>query len=198
MASPTGRGLTGGRFQVHAQSGSGVDLDDGAALLLQRPADVHSHHIDAGDVQADGASRLDGTSGGFRMNAIRYIRCGAAGAEVAVAANQHALAGRRHRIRRVALLGQHGQADRIELDETQDRGMAVAAARIAVDLGDELRDGRTAIADDVGRLAAGGGDETTADDQQAIIVAGNVRFDEDAGAFLASGGVGVNDLLARS
>ena len=50
-----------------------------------------------------------------------------------------------------------------------DGGMAVAAARIAVDLGDQLRDGRTAVADDVGRLAQGGGDEPAADDEQAIV-----------------------------
>ncbi len=47
--------------------------------------------------------------------------------------------------------------------------MAVAAARIAVDLGDQRRDGRTAVADDVGRLAQGSGDEPVADDEEAII-----------------------------
>ena len=45
--------LAGGRLQVHAQARAGVDLDDGAALLLQRPADVRGHHVHAGDVQAD-------------------------------------------------------------------------------------------------------------------------------------------------
>ncbi len=132
--------LSGGRLQVHPQARPGVDLDDGAALLLQRPADVHGDDIDAGDVQADGAGRLDGARGRFRMNPIGYVGCGAAGAEVAVAADEHALPGWRHRIRRVTLLGQHRQADRVELDEAQHRGVAVAAARIAVDLGDELRD----------------------------------------------------------
>ncbi len=57
---------------------------------------------------------------------------------------------------------------------------------------------RTAVADDVGRLAQGGGDETVADDQQTIIGAGNERLDEDAGAFLAGGVVGADDLLARA
>ena len=48
------------------------------------------------------------------------------------------------------------------------------------------------------RLAQGGGDEPAADDQEPIIVAGDVRLDKDAGAFLARGGVGVDHLLARA
>ena len=40
MASPTGRGLALGGVEVHPQAGRGVDLDDAAALLVQRAADV--------------------------------------------------------------------------------------------------------------------------------------------------------------
>src|SRR5579883_729758 len=89
--------LAGGRFQVHAQTRSGIDLDNGAALFLQWLADVHSHDIDTGNVQTDGAGGLDGAVGGFWMNAIRYIRCRASRAEIAVAADQYALTRGRHR-----------------------------------------------------------------------------------------------------
>ena len=39
--------------------------------------------------------------------------------------------------------------------------------------GDELADGRAAVADHVGRLAQGGGDQPVADDQQAVVGAGD-------------------------
>ena len=69
-----GARLAGGRLQVHPQTGAGVDLDDRAALLLQRPADVHGDDVHAGDVQADDAGRFDGAGGDVGMNAIGHVR----------------------------------------------------------------------------------------------------------------------------
>ena len=50
MASPTGAALAVGRRQVHAQAGRGIDLDDAAALLLQRAQHALADHVDAADV----------------------------------------------------------------------------------------------------------------------------------------------------
>ena len=74
--------------------------------------------------------------------------------------------------------------------------MAIAAARVAIDFVDELPDGGAAIADDVGRFAAGSGDEAFADDEHAIVVAGCECFDDDRGVFGDRGFVGGFDLLA--
>ena len=64
---------------------------------------------------------------------------------------------------------EHGQRQTVERDEAQRRGVAVAAARILVFDLDQLADRVLAVADDVGRLAAGGGDQLVADDQQPVI-----------------------------
>ena len=50
-------------------------------------------------------------------------------------------AGRRDRLGREALVGQHGQGDRVELDLAQHRGVMLAAARILVDDVDQFADG---------------------------------------------------------
>ena len=69
-----------------------------------------------------------------------------------------------------------------------DGGVAIAAARVAIDFVDELPNGRAAIADDVGRLAAGGGDEAVADDQHPVVVAGGEvsTMTEESSAIAAS------------
>ncbi len=91
----------------------------------------------------------------------------------------------------------HGQGDRVEPDLAQHRGVIVAAARIAVDVVDQLANRRVPVADHVGRLAASGGHHAAADHQQAIIGAGGELLDHDARAFFLRRGVGGHDLLAR-
>ena len=57
------------------------------------------------------------------------------------------------------LIGQHAEGDLVELDPAQGGRVAVAPARVGVLGGDELLDGRPAVAHDVRRLAARGGDD---------------------------------------
>ena len=45
--------LADGGLQVHQKPGSGVDLDDHAALLRERAGDVLADHVDASDVEPD-------------------------------------------------------------------------------------------------------------------------------------------------
>ena len=61
-------------LQVHSQPRRGVDLDHHAALFIQGPADVHGHHVDAGDVQADDGGGLDGAGGHLRDGPARSRR----------------------------------------------------------------------------------------------------------------------------
>ena len=53
-----------------------------------------------------------------------------------------------------------------------------------------------AVADHLGRLAAGGGHHPVADDQQPVVGAGREPLDDDCQFALASGGVGGHHLLA--
>ena len=130
------------------------------------------------------------------MHALGHVDGRAAGAEVGVAADQHGRAGRRHRVGRKALIGQHGQGDGVELDLAQHRGVVLAAAGIGVDQFDQLGHGVDAVAEDLGRLAAGGGHHPIAHDQQPIVVAGGELLDQHRLAFLPRRFVGRDDLLA--
>ena len=131
IASPTGARRAAGRLQVHPQARRSVDFDDHAALLLQRPADVVGDDVDAGDVQADHARRVDrraprppdarGRSRRRRSRRCSGWHCGesilrspACGIDWGV----------------VPLAGQHRQRNRVERDLRQARGVVFAAARV--------------------------------------------------------------------
>ena len=62
--------LTDCGFQVHQQTGAGVDLDDRAALIRQRTADVLGDQIDARDVQADDPRRERDVVRDVRMDPV--------------------------------------------------------------------------------------------------------------------------------
>ena len=130
---------------------------------------------------------VDRAGGHVGMDALGHVDGRAAGAQVRVAADQHDRAGRRNRIGREALIGQHGQRDGVELDLAQHRGVMLAAAGIGVDDVDQLADRVVAVADDVGRLAAGGGHDFAADDQHAVVVARGELLDQHGLAFLVRG-----------
>ncbi len=102
-----------------------------------------------------------------------------------------------NRIGRVALFGQDIEPDRVELDFAEHRGVIVAAARVAIDLVDQFANRRVAVADDLGRLAAGGRHHAVAYDQQAIVGSGGETFDHHISGFFASGVISGDDLLAR-
>ena len=81
-------GLAGGGLQVHPQARAGVDLDDDASLLLQRPADVADHDVDPGDVEPDDPRGVDGAGGDLGVDLVGHVGGGPAGAQVGVAADQ--------------------------------------------------------------------------------------------------------------
>ena len=174
---------------VHAQAGRGVDLDNAAVLLFQRLDDGLAHHVDAADVQAHRLRGFDGARGHFGVHAVGHVGGGAAGREVGVVAQDDALAGDRHRIRREVLRRQARLGDGVDADLGERGAVALAAARVLVDLGHQLAHGVLAVADDQRRIAPGGGHQLVAHHQQAEVVAGQVALDHH-GAVACGLGVG--------
>ena len=184
IAWPTGCGVPVGRRQMHPQSGAGIDFDHRAALLAQRPADVFGDDVEARNIQADHANRIDGAAGDFRMNRFGNIGRRAASAQVAIAANEHLYTSGRNRFGRVAC------------SVSTARAVASILMRLSTEPWPSLRRGsrltsstswlnsRVAVADDVGRFATSGRNQLVADDQQPIIFTSDVSFDNDAGTFL--------------
>lgn len=122
------------RFQMHQQAGAGVDLDDAAALFLQRPADVARNDVDAGDIEADDPRRQRHRTGDFGMDFV-----GAIDRDIAVALDQYPLPGGYHAARRQPLALQVEQFDRVgrvadQLDLAEREILGRAAPRIIVDL----------------------------------------------------------------
>ncbi|KAF5275155.1 hypothetical protein FQA39_LY18673 [Lamprigera yunnana] len=111
VARPPERGR-----QVHAQAGRGVDFDDAAALLFQRFEHGFAHHIHAADVQADGLRGFNGAGGDFGVYVVGHIGGAAAGGQVGVVAQHHALALRGHAGGRQAFAGDAGDGDVVEPD----------------------------------------------------------------------------------
>ena len=70
MARPTGRGAPSAGFRWYQQAGAGVDLDDRAALLVERTRDVFRHQVDRrrcrGRRRGRPASAASATSGWTR------------------------------------------------------------------------------------------------------------------------------------
>ena len=171
MASPTGREMPTEGCKCIRKPGDGVDLHDHAALLFQRGADIGRHDVDAGNVQADHLGRFHGAGRHLGMDPLGHVDGRAAGAQVAVAANEDDGAGGRDGIGRVALIGQNAQGHGVELDLAQDGGVMLAAARVEIDRVDQFANRPHAVAQHLGRLAAGRGHDLAAHDQEAIIVA---------------------------
>ena len=165
--------------QVHQQAGAGVDFDDGAALLQHGLADVLQHHVDAGNVQADGARRHDGVVGHVGVDFV-----GAVHGQVAGAQQQHFLAGGGHgfRLQLLALqldqdLGVLRQLDALQRHVHQ-------AAWVLVDLGfHQLGHGGLAVADHAQGLAARGRHHLVADHQHAVLMATDAALHQHLGAF---------------
>ncbi len=149
------------------------------------------------DIQSDHLRGVHGPGRDGRMHPLGHVDGRAAGAQIGVAANEDDLPGRRDRVRRKALLGQHAQGDRIDPDLAQHVGVVFAAARVGVGDVDQLADRARAVADHLGRLPPGRRHHLAAHDQQAVVVARSVPFDQDGTALLQGRLVGGHDLLAR-
>ena len=113
-----------------------------------------------------------------------------------VIAQHHALAEGRHRIGVHPLLHQGAEGDVVEANLGQRGGVAVATARIAVDLFHQLAHGVLAVADHLWRFAPRGGDQLVAHHQQAVVVARQVALDQDIFAEARGGGEAGVELLA--
>ena len=133
IASPTGRGLPA--------DGSRCIRRPGPALTSTTPPPCSS----SGRPMSRRRRRrrrcpgrrpggLDGTGGNLGMDAVGHVVGGAAGAEVGVAADQHLLAGCAASSRGRSPARPAPRGRRVDLDEAERRGMAVAAARVEVDL----------------------------------------------------------------
>ena len=180
---------------MHAQAGGGIDLNDAAALVFERLEDGVAHHVDTGDVEADGLCGSHRRGGEVGMHVVGDVGGGAAGRQVGVVAQDDADAARRHAVGRVTLFGQAGEGDLVEADLGQRRGVAIGAARVAIDDVDQFADGMCAVADDQRRVAPGSGDQLVADDQKAPVVAGQVFLDHDVVAELDGDAVSLAHLL---
>ena len=156
---------------MHAQARRRVDLDDPAALLFQRLVHGLADDIDAADIQPDHLRRFHRPRRHLRMDVVGHIGRRAAGAQIGVVAQDDALAHGGDRVHAVILYGETGQRDVVEPYPRQRGGMPLAAARVAVHLGDEFAHRVDAIADHVRRFAAGRGDQPVADHEQAVIMA---------------------------
>jgi hypothetical protein len=125
------RGALGGG-DVHAKARGGVDLADPAADLAVGAGDVRGDEVDAGDVEADRAGGPDRHLAVVRVDDVGEVDGGAAGAEVAGAAQVHKLAGGEHGVRGVALELEEAAGLVVELDAGEDLLVADAAARVAL------------------------------------------------------------------
>ena len=70
----------------------------------------------------------------------------------------------------------------VDPDPGHDVLMALAAARVAVHLGDELADGADPVADHLGGDPLGDRDHLAGDDQDAMVVALEILLDDDVAA----------------
>ncbi len=182
-----GAALAVGRRQVHAQAGRGIDLDHAAVLLFQRPQHAFADHVDAADVQAHHLRRRHGARGHLGMHVVGHVGGGAAGAQVGVVAQQHALRpwpGTDSGVR--PCTSQPREGDVVEADLGQRGGVAFAAPRVCVDDVDQFAHGVHAVADHLRRVAPGGGHQLVAHHQQAEVVAGQELLDHDRRRYSAA------------
>ena len=120
------------RGQVHAQPRRRVDLDHGAADLLDRLLQRRRDDVDAGDVQADDAGDALGHEAVGLVHRVGHVDGRAAGREVRGELEPEDLAVRQHRLRRVAgplqQVGRHVRGR----EPGHHLLVAVAAPRVAV------------------------------------------------------------------
>ena len=119
------------------------------------------------------------------MDDVGDVGRGAARGKIRGLAQRHDLILLRHRIHGQILAFEHKDRFAVKVDAGQHLLVADAAARIGVDLVDQVRDRALAVADDVARRALGRGDEFAVDHEQAMVVAGEIGLDDDrVGMFL--------------
>ena len=161
---------------MHAQARRRVHFHHTAALFFKRAQNRFTHHVDAADVQPHHLRGGHRAGRHFGVHIVGHIGGRAAGGQIGVVAQVHALALVGHRIGVKALLAQTGQGDFIKADFGQRRGVPVAPARVLVDPLDQLRHGVHAIAGHAGRIAPCRSNQPFADHQQAEVIARHVTL----------------------
>ena len=169
------------RLQVHPQARGRVDLDDHAALLVQGPADVarppRRRRRCPGPPLAAASTARAATCG---MHPLGHVDGRAAGAEIAHcggSAPPLPAGGTESGVYPCSASTASATASSLILLSTvawssPRRGSALTSST-------NSRDGVDAVAEHLGRLAAGGRHHPPAHDQQAIVVAGGEPLDDD-------------------
>ena len=186
--------LAFGGVGVHAEARRRVDLNDPAAGLAHRDADIGADEVDARDVQPHHAGRQLGDVSVLRVDLLGPVDADAAGAHVAGALEEDARLGRRDAIHLESLLA--GVARRLVVD--RDAGehllMTDPAARIGVGLLHQLGEGVAAISVHVRRHAFRDRPHDPADHQAAVVVADQEALHHHAAVARLRPGNGVRGL----
>jgi hypothetical protein len=164
---------------VHAEAGGGVDLADPAADLAVGAGDVGGDEVDAGDVEADRAGGADRHLAVVGVDDVGEVDGGAAGAEVAGAAQVHELAGGEHGVRGVALELEEAAGLVVELDAGEDLLVADAAARVALTSSTSWAMVRSPSPTTWPGTRLAHGDQLAVDDQEAVVEALEEGLDDD-------------------
>ena len=136
---------------MHEQTGTGIHLDDGAALRQQRLADVFGHQINARDIKPHHARGQHHHGSHFRVNQIGHVY-----AHVAGALNHgHAVfLGNAVCRQTLALQLQHGGRQVFQAYGVQRKVFLFATTRVGVDLQfNEFGHGMHAVAGDASGFA---------------------------------------------
>ena len=168
-----------GRVGVHPEPGRGVDLDDPAARLADGRRDVRADEVDAGHVEPDDLCRGLGDLDVVRVGLDRAVDRRAAGRHVARQRELDPRAFGRDVVEPEALGADELLGRRVDPDPREHLLVADAAPRIGVRDLDELTNGVLRVGDDRGRDALGDRRDLAADDEAAVVVAGDVRLDDD-------------------
>jgi len=166
---------------VHAKPGPCIDLQDRAAVFVERHADVLRAQVDPRHVQPQrrgGAHRVGGVGRVDRRNRAG----GAAGGEVGVLAQRDPGTLRGHRRRRQPGLPQELHRGLVQRDLSQRQRVALAAQRVAVFELDQRADRVHAVARHRWRRSLRDCRHAPADHQHPVVPALDVLFDQRRGA----------------
>ncbi len=156
--------------------------------LAHGGGDVGADEVDPGDVETHDAGRGLRDLHVVRMSLHRAVDRGPAGGHVAGEGQLHEGAGGRHAVGREALIGEDGLGALVQPDLREHLLVADAAPGIGVGDLDQLPDRGRSVAGHACRYPLGDGRQVAADDQAAVVVARDVRLDDDVpGPALAEG-----------
>src|SRR5918995_2243767 len=164
---------------VHAEAGTGVDLNDPTTGLAHGAGDVGGDHVHSGDVEPDDHRRLPRDLGVDRVYLIGTVDRGAPGAHVAGLLEPYVLARVGDGVDHESLPGKGLQRPLIDGDAGQHFFVPNAAPGIGIGDIDQFADGQYAVAHYMSRNPLRHRDHTFVDDENAIVLPGEVSLDHD-------------------